>query len=102
LNLVLSGGFLAHGTFGIYFDDIYLPGKRTPGTHFHGEPTWLLYGAMVSAAPNMISVVADHYDIRNNETSYKWFAKTTRVLGWVFFTAALVLDLFVFKKGTRN
>jgi len=50
----------------------------------------------------MISVVADHYDIRNNETSYKWFAKTTRVLGWVFFTAALVLDLFVFKKGTRN
>ncbi|GBG14975.1 uncharacterized protein NMK_2576 [Novimethylophilus kurashikiensis] len=81
---------------------MYIPGKRTPGTHFHGEPAWLLYAAMICASLNMLSVVVDHYDIRNNEINYKRFAKVTQFLGWGLFILALVLDLFVFHKGTRH
>lgn len=101
-NVLLSTCLLLYGTIGIYIDDIYVPGKRTNGVHFHGEPAWLLYAAMVSASLNMISVVVDHYDIRNNEINYKRFAKVTQFLGWSLFILALVLDLCVFHKGTRH
>ncbi|WP_370848775.1 hypothetical protein [Novimethylophilus kurashikiensis] len=101
-NIFLSTCLLLYGTVGVYVDDIYIPGKRTPGTHFHGEPAWLLYAAMICASLNMLSVVVDHYDIRNNEINYKRFAKVTQFLGWGLFILALVLDLFVFHKGTRH
>ena len=101
-NVLLSMVLLGYGGIGIYIDDIYVPGKRAPGTHFHGEPAWLLFAALLSASLNMLSVVADHYDIRDNEINYRRFAKITQVLGWFFFILALVLDLTVFKKGTRQ
>jgi hypothetical protein len=101
LNIVLSSVLLAYGTWGICTDDLYIPGKRSPGTHFHGIPAWMLFSAMMCAALNLLSVVADHYDIRNNERNYRLFARVTQILGWVFFVAALISDLFVFKTSTR-
>ena len=50
----------------------------------------------------MLSVVVDHYDTRDNEINYKRFARVTQFLGWSLFILALVLDLFVFHKGTRH
>ncbi len=70
-------------------------------THFHGETAWLIYVAMIFASLNMLSVVADHYDQRNNELNYSRFAKITQILGLLFFALALVLDIFIFKTGTR-
>lgn len=65
-------------------------------------PAWLLYTAMVSAALNMLSVVADHYDTRNNEYTYQRFLKLTQTLGCCFFILALILDLALFKLGNRH
>ena len=101
LSIIFSTFMFLYGTIGLINDDIYIPGKRRPGTHFHGEPAWILYGAFICAVANMMSVVVDHYDKRNNETNYKLFSKATRVAGWTLFILALVLDLFVFKKGTE-
>ena len=100
--LILSAILLAYGTFGVWLDDIYVPGKRSPGTHFHGEPAWLIYMAMVSASLSMLSVIVDHYDIRNNEVGYQRFAKVTQALAWALFILALILDLLVFRKGTAH
>jgi len=52
-----------------------------------------MYGAFICACLVMLSVVADHYDKRNNETNYKRFADTFRVLGWCFFALSLVLAI---------
>lgn len=100
-NLFLSACLLGYGIYGVYVDDIYIPGKRSPGTHFHGEPAWFLCAAMVCSALNMLSVVVDHYDIRNNEINYKRFATVTQVLSWTFFLLGLLLDVFVWHKGTH-
>ncbi len=62
----------------------------------HGPPAWLMFAAFLSASANMLAVVVDHYDKRNNETNYKLFARITQVAGWLLFIASLLSELFIF------
>jgi hypothetical protein len=101
IYIILSSIMLVYGTFGVIIGDLYIPGKRRPGFHFHGVPAWIMYGAFLCAVANMMSVVVDHYDKRNNETNYKLFARVTQIAGWALFALALILDIFVFHNGTR-
>lgn len=91
-NTVLSAILLAYGMYGLSVDDLYLPGKRGPGIHLHGFPAWVMFAAMFCACANMISVVIDHYDVRNNETNYRSFARATQIVGWILFVLSLVLS----------
>lgn len=100
LNVIFSSVLLVYGTLGVYFDDLYLPGRRSPGMHLHGEPAWIMYGAFVCAAANLLAVVMDHYDRRPNERGYRLFALVTQISGWVLFALALILDVIVFRKRT--
>lgn len=101
ISILLSSFIFIYGTLGVIFDDLYLPGKRGPGFHFHGVSAWILYVAFLCAAANLLSVVVDHYDERNNEKNYKLFARITQICGWTLFALALVLDLFVLHQATR-
>lgn len=68
--LVVSLAVLAYGTAGLIANDIYLPGRRGSGMHFYGVSAWLAFGAITCAAIGLLSVIADHYDRRNNELAY--------------------------------
>jgi len=100
--LFFSLGLIIYGTIGVYIDDLYIPGKRSRGLHFHGVPMWVLYFAFLFAAMNLLSVIVDHYDKRNNETNYKKFAQVTRYIAATLFFAALILDLLVYHQATRR
>jgi hypothetical protein len=97
----LSAVLLLYAGFSLVNDDVYIPGKRGRGTHFHGVPALILIAAMLMAVLNMISVVADHYDERDNERKYRRFSLVTEVLAWVLAAIAVVLEIFVFK-GTSH
>lgn len=92
-NTLFSVLLLLYGSYGIWVNDIYLPGKHGKGIHLHDVPAWVMYGAFACACLVMLSVVVDHYDKRNNETNYKKFADTFRVLGWCFFVLSLILAI---------
>lgn len=92
-NLAFSILLFAYGTYGVWVNDLYIPGKRSRGIHLHDVPAWIMYGAMICACLVMLSVVADHYDTRNNETDYKWFADIFKFLGWVFFLLSLIMAI---------
>jgi hypothetical protein len=92
-NTFLSAALLAYGTFGIYIDDLYIPGKRGRGLHFHGTSAWLMYAALVCAAAVLFALVVDHYDRRHNEHHYERFKKIATTAGWSFFGAACVWHL---------
>lgn len=92
-NIVFSILLFAYGTYGVWVNDLYIPGKRTRGIHLHDVPAWIMYGAIICACLVMLSVVVDHYDKRNNETNYKFFADFFRFLGWVFFVLSLVMAI---------
>jgi hypothetical protein len=100
-NIIFSSILLIYGTVGVFIDDLYIPGKRNPGIHFHGEPAWIMYGAFVCASANMLSVVVDHYDERNNETNYKLFARCTQVAGMGAFCISNSIGFIGISQGTR-
>jgi len=93
-NIIFSLALFAYGTYGVWGNDLYLPGKNTKGVHLHGIPAWVLYGAILCACLVMLSVVVDHYDKRNNETDYKLFADFFKYVGWCFFVASLITVIF--------
>lgn len=92
-NIVCSVFLIVYGTYGLYIDDITIPSKRG-SVHLSGQAAWFLYGAMLCAAANLVAVVVDHFDRRNNELSYLHFSAATQWLGWALFIAALVQGLF--------
>jgi hypothetical protein len=93
-NILLSSALLTYGTYGILIDDLFLPGRRGPGIHLHGIPAKVMYVAMLFACANLLAVVIDHYDTRNNEHNYRRFATLTQTSGWIAFFLALACDLY--------
>lgn len=92
-NLWLSLLLLAYGGYGVWQNDLWLPGKRG-GLHLYDEPAWVMYAAMLCGCLVMVSVVVDHYDRRNNEKSYRLFAESTKAIGWILFALAVVFAIF--------
>jgi TRAP-type C4-dicarboxylate transport system permease small subunit len=90
-NAIFSVLLFAYGSYGVWINDLYIPGKRSKGIHLHDVPAWIMYGAIICACLVMLSVVVDHYDQRNNETNYKLFATTFKYLGLGFFGLSLVM-----------
>ena len=84
---------LTYGTYGLYMNDILIPGRRGAVMHLSGIPAWLVYIAMLFAAANMLAVVIDHYDKRNNERAYLHIVVSSQWLGWIFFISALTWKL---------
>jgi hypothetical protein len=82
---------LIYGGIGLWIDDIYIPGKRNGGAHLHGPAAWAMAAAFAMGALNLLSVVADHFDRRNNETNYRLFGKLTAWVAFGLFGLALVL-----------
>jgi 4-hydroxybenzoate polyprenyltransferase len=91
-SIVFSILLFAYGTYGVWVNDLYLPGKRSRGIHLHDVPAWIMYGAIVCACLVMLSVVVDH-DKRNNETNYKFFADFFKYVGWCFFALSLIMAI---------
>jgi hypothetical protein len=81
-NTLFSIILLLYGSYGIWVNDLYIPGKRSKGIHLHDIPAWVMYGAFICACL-----------VINNETNYKRFADTFRALGWCFFALSLVLAI---------
>lgn len=88
---VASLGLILYGAWGLWSGDLFLPGKRGPGLHLRGIPAWLMAGAMLAGAANMTSVVADHFDTRNNETNYRLFGKFSLWTAAILFALSLLL-----------
>lgn len=97
-NVIFSVLLLAYGGFGLWTNDLYIPGKRGPGVHLHDGPAWLMFGAMICACAVMLSVVADHYDKRNNETNYRLLARILKFLAWALLFLSMGLAAMTARK----
>ena len=93
LHSILATGILAHGAWGVWVDDLYVPGRRSTGLHLHGMPAWVMFGAMACASALMVLVVVDHYDRRNNERNYKRAGEWLGMAMGTLFVLALALHL---------
>lgn len=101
-NLFASVFLLAHGTYGLLINDLYIASKRSRGIHLHDMPAWVMFGAFVSGCLVMISVCLDHYDSRNNEIKYQKFANTFKPLAWIFFALSLSMQMTNFDGNFKS
>lgn len=85
-------GLAAYGAFGIWIDDLLIPGKRN-SLHLSGLPAWVMGLALLCAATHLASVVIDHYDKRDNEARYVLFQTWSRRLGWALAGLAFALHI---------
>jgi hypothetical protein len=92
---ILAVLLLAYGAYGLRNDDLYIPGKRSRGVHLHGAAAWVMYGAFVCAALNLLAVAVDHCDTSEGEKKYKIWARLTQVVGWTLFACALLGGMFL-------
>lgn len=97
LNVLYALVLVALGVLGLFKGELLLPGKRTSGSNgaaLQGIPAWLMYAAMACAVCVLLASVVDHYDRRNNEASYRRFARVGKICGWSLFAVALVLHAY--------
>lgn len=90
INTALSILFLIYGTYGVITDHLILPAKGGKTLTLYGYPAWIMYLALLCLVANLLAVVIDHYDRRDNEALYRSLSTQTRRLGWMLFTVALV------------
>jgi hypothetical protein len=90
LKITVSAVLLVYGSYGIFVNDLYVPGKHGPGIHLHNVPALVMYSAIICACSAMLSVVVDHYDRRNNESGYRLFGRVAEYFGWALFALSLV------------
>lgn len=93
-NFLFATALLTYGGLGAKIDDLYIPGKRGNGVHFHGAPAWMMFGALACAAVVLLLTIVDHYDRRDNERHYRWATKSLKMAGWALFGAAFLLDIY--------
>lgn len=91
-----------YGSFSVWIDDLFIPGKRSNGVHLHGTAAWLMYSAIICACLVMLSIIADHYGTRDNEISYRRFAMFFGSVGGVFAVLPLILMFVSPGLVTRN
>lgn len=101
LYLLLSPLLLAHATYGLWVDAVYLPGEGG-GVYFHGFAAWIIYGAFVSAVCAMLSVCLDHYDRRNNEIKYQLFGRVAKLIAISFFVLSCSMHASGYTGGTKR
>jgi hypothetical protein len=70
--LVLSILLVFGGANGLSNDDLIIVGKGGRVYHLHGKEAAIMYGAYIFAALCLVTMIADHYDKRDNESVY-WF-----------------------------
>ena len=82
-------------SLGLYFDDLFIPQKHGDGIHLSGITAVIMYIAIIFTVLNLLSVIVDHFDKRNNEFSYQLFAKITKVCGWISFLVSIIWALIL-------
>lgn len=101
-NLLSSVVLLSYGTYGVWINDLYIPAKRGGGVHLHDLPAWVMFAAFFSAVVVMISECIDHYDRRNNEIRYQWFARVVKLVGWGFFCLSFSIQVSGYVGGLKG
>lgn len=89
-NSLIAVFLLLYGGYGVATDSLLFP-ARGGALELYGVPAWLMYIALIFASLNLLAVVLDHYDKRDNESKYKSFNKFSKVMAWIFCIISMIL-----------
>ena len=82
----------AYGTHGLMTDDLYLPAKRSPGTHYHGVAALLIFGMIISFSGCLITVAVSEVDAVRRQITNKVLLTCLFISVIVFMLAGIAMD----------
>lgn len=85
-------GLIVYGIKGLLTDDLYLPGKRTLGRHYHGHSAWLMFGMLVSLAGGLLAFTFSEFNAVRREIKNRTLLISLFISTVVFMLAGLMLD----------
>ena len=53
-RILFAAAAVSYGAYGVWNDDLYVPGKSGPGIHLHGAPAWTLFAAITIGCGNLV------------------------------------------------
>lgn len=80
---------VGYGVHGLMADDLYLPAKRSAGTHYHGYQAWLIFGMILNLAGWLMTWAFDSMDVVTRKTKNRFLHITLTTSGIAFMVAAL-------------
>ena len=82
---------VTYGAYGLFVNDLYLPGKRSPGTHYHGVAAFLIFMMLVSLATWIITFALGRTDSLGKQPANKRILKWLAGAGIVFMIAGIYM-----------
>jgi hypothetical protein len=91
-TLLIALAILAalYGAHGIVTDDLFLPGKRSPGRHFHGIAAWLIFCMILCVSGSLYTIAVSEFDAMNRRIIKKKLLSAFTFGFIVFMIAGLV------------
>jgi hypothetical protein len=93
-SFVVAGLLIVYGGYGVWTDDLYIPGRGPSGIHLHNIEAWLMYGAMLCGSVSLLSILIDHFDKRDNEQRYRIFERVVRHIGVALLCLSLGIAVY--------
>ena len=87
-RILTSALLLLYGGYGVATDSLHMP-ARGDTVELYGISAWLMYMSFMFASLNLLTVVLDHYDRRDNESIYRAFEKFFKIMACIFFLIAM-------------
>jgi hypothetical protein len=76
-----------YGAHGIVTDDLFLPGKRSPGKHFYGIAAWFMFCMILCVSGYLYTFAVSEYDVMNRSITTKKLLSAFTV-GFIVFMIA--------------
>lgn len=92
IGLVLFATLLTgYGLHGVVVDDLYLPGKYSPGDHYHGKSAFCIFMMLASLAGWIITLAVGRYDLARERFSNAWLARLLLAISFAWMVAGTYL-----------
>jgi len=80
-----------YGCYGIWENDLFIPARKGKGIHLHDLSLWVAFAAIICACCNLLLVIADHYDKRDNEEICAFAARVLKYTAFSLIILAICL-----------
>jgi hypothetical protein len=96
LSAVFSIGIFVYSINGLINDDIYIPGKRYSGTHFHGLAAWSMFFCLLGISAILAAGALSRFFQKNNAIKYKIFLKITFMYVLALLLLSVIIKIFAY------
>lgn len=84
---------VAYAGYSVFVGEAFVPGRHQGGMSMTGIALAFGIAGMLCGAANLVALIVDHFDRRDNEAMYRRFRFRTQVAGWTLFLGGMFIEM---------